>query len=345
MLDPALLRPGRFDRQIVLDLPDVRGREAILVVHAQKVKLDPAVDLSLVARGTPMFSGAELEALINEAALIATLKNKDHVQQDDLDEARDKVRFGRQKKSRVMVEEDRRVTAYHEAGHALVAAKLSGVVEPVHKVTIIPRGMALGATMQLPERDKYHHRRRELIGMLTVLFGGRVAEELYCDDISGGAANDIERATEIARAMVCSWGMSDALGPVALGEKRGEVFLGDELLRSKNYSEATAEAIDREVRAMLDRCHDSAVAILKGHDREMEQIAQALLRYETVTGDEVRAIMAGSSVDDLPPPHPARRPDARAHRSQRARSQAAHGAAWRRAGQGARGDAAGSDPA
>src|SRR5262249_50822863 len=234
-----------------------------------------------------------------EAALIATLKNKDAIEQDDLDEARDKVRFGRQKKSRVMVEEDRKVTAYHEAGHAIVASALGNLVEPVHKVTIIPRGMALGATMQLPERDKYHHRKRELIGMLTVLFGGRVAEELYCEDISGGAANDIERATEIARAMVCSWGMSDALGPVALGEKRGEVFLGDELLRSKNYSEATAEAIDREVRATLDRCHDSAVAILKGHDREMEQLAQALLRYETVTGDEVRAILGGASVDDL----------------------------------------------
>jgi cell division protease FtsH len=299
VLDPALLRPGRFDRQIVLDLPDVRGREAILVVHAQRVKLDPAVDLSVVARGTPMFSGAELEALINEAALIATLKNKDHVQQDDLDEARDKVRFGRQKKSRVMVEEDRRVTAYHEAGHAVVAVKLAGVVEPLHKVTIIPRGMALGVTLQLPERDKYHHRKRELMGRLTVAFGGRVAEELFCEDISGGAANDIEQATEIARAMICSWGMSDALGPVALGERRGEVFLGDELLRSKNYSEATSEAIDREVRATLDRCHDEAVAILKEHSREVEQVAQALLRHETITGDEVRSIMAGQSVDDL----------------------------------------------
>jgi len=299
VLDPALLRPGRFDRQIVLDLPDVRGREAILVVHAQRVKLDPAVDLSVVARGTPMFSGAELEALINEAALIATLKNKDHVQQDDLDEARDKVRFGRQKKSRVMVEEDRRVTAYHEAGHAVVAVKLAGIVEPLHKVTIIPRGMALGVTLQLPERDKYHHRKRELLGRLTVAFGGRVAEELFCDDISGGAANDIEQATDIARAMICSWGMSDALGPVALGERRGEVFLGDELLRSKNYSEATSEAIDREVRATLDKCHDDALAILKEHSREVEQVAQALLRHETVTGDEVRAMMAGLSVDDL----------------------------------------------
>jgi cell division protease FtsH len=286
--------------------PDVRGREAILVVHSQKVKLATDVDLSQVARGTPMFSGAELEALINEAALIATLKNKDQVEQDDLDEARDKVRFGRQKKSRVMVEEDRRVTAYHEAGHAVVAAELKDVVEPVHKVTIIPRGMALGATMQLPERDKYHHRKKELLGVLTMLFGGRVAEEIFCDDISGGAANDIERATDIARAMVCSWGMSDALGPMALGERRGEVFLGDELLRSKNYSEATSEAIDREVRTILDRCHDRAVEILERHRPAVEQVAEALLRYETISGDEVRSMLAGASVDELRPPPPKR---------------------------------------
>jgi cell division protease FtsH len=306
VLDPALLRPGRFDRQIVLDLPDVRGREAILVVHSQKVKLAPTVDLSLVARGTPMFSGAELEALINEAALIATLKNKDAVEQDDLDEARDKVRFGRQKKSRVMVEEDRRVTAYHEAGHAVVASALGNLVEPVHKVTIIPRGMALGSTMQLPERDKYHHRKRELVGMLTVLFGGRVAEEIFCDDISGGAANDIERATELARAMVCSWGMSEALGPVALGESRGEVFLGDELLRSKNYSEATAEAIDREVRQILDRSHDEAKRILTAHRAEAEEMTQMLLKHETISGDEVRAILGGARHADLrhAPPAP-----------------------------------------
>jgi cell division protease FtsH len=299
VLDPALLRPGRFDRQIVLDLPDVRGREAILVVHAQKVKLGPNVDLGQVARGTPMFSGAELEALINEAALLATLKNKEFVEQDDLEESRDKVRFGRQKKSRVMIEEDRKVTAYHEAGHAVVAAELKDIVEPLHKVTIIPRGMALGATMQLPERDKYHHRRNELYGMLTVLFGGRVAEELFCDDISGGAANDIERATEIARAMVCSWGMSDALGPVALGERRGEVFLGDELLRSKNYSEATSEAIDREVRSILDRCHDRAKEILERQRPAAEKVSAALMRFETISGDEVRAMMAGATIDEL----------------------------------------------
>ncbi|MGQ0553445.1 MAG: ATP-dependent zinc metalloprotease FtsH [Planctomycetota bacterium] len=312
VLDPALLRPGRFDRQIVLDLPDVRGREAILVVHAQKVKLSPEVDLSQVARGTPMFSGAELEALINEGALIATLKDKDQVEQDDLDEARDKVRFGRQKKSRVMVEEDRKVTAYHEAGHAIVAAHLVGVVEPVHKVTIIPRGMALGATMYLPERDKYHHRKRELLGMLAVAFGGRVAEELFCEDISGGAANDIERATEIARAMVCSWGMSEALGPVALGEKRGEVFLGDEMLRSKNYSEATSEAIDREVRVILDAAHEQAKTILEAHRREMEEVTKALMRYETISGDDVRAIVGGASADDLRPhvPGPPKTPTA-----------------------------------
>jgi cell division protease FtsH len=310
VLDPALLRPGRFDRQIILDLPDVRGREAILLVHSQKVTLGPDVDLGQVARGTPMFSGAELEALINEAALIATLKNKDQVEQDDLEEARDKVRFGRQKKSRVMVEEDRRVTAYHEAGHAIVAAELKDVVEPLHKVTIIPRGMALGATMQLPERDKYHHRKRELLGMLTVLYGGRSAEELFCEDISGGAANDIERATDIARGMVCSWGMSETLGPVALGERRGEVFLGDELLRSKNYSEATSQAIDREVRSILERCHDQATAILEAHRPAVEHVATALLKYETLTGDEVRAMLAGATADTVRRPAAPVRPTA-----------------------------------
>ncbi len=306
VLDPALLRPGRFDRQIVLDLPDVRGREAILVVHAQRVAMSPKVDLTLVARSTPMFSGAELEALINEAALIATLKNKEHVENDDLEEARDKVRFGRQKKSRVMEEEDRRVTAYHEAGHALVASQLEENVERVHKVTIIPRGMALGSTMQLPEKDKYHHRKKELLAMLAVLFGGRVAEQLFCDDISGGASNDIERATDLARHMVCALGMSDALGPVALGDSRGEVFLGDELMRSKNYSEATSEAIDREVRRILDEAYAQAVELLEAHRAETDRVAQALLKYETINGDEVRALIAGAEVADLRPELPER---------------------------------------
>jgi len=308
VLDPALLRPGRFDRQIVLDLPDVRGREAILVVHSQRVAMSPAVDLSVVARSTPMFSGAELEALINEAALIATLKDKDAVENDDLEEARDKVRFGRQKKSRVMEEEDRRVTAYHEAGHALVAAKLPDEVEPVHKVTIIPRGMALGATMQLPQKDKYHHRKKELLATLVVLFGGRVAEELFCDDISGGASNDIERATDLARHMVCALGMSDALGPVALGDSRGEVFLGDELMRSKNYSEATSEAIDREVRRILDVAYAEARQLLDDHKAETERLAQALLKFETINGDEVMALIDGAEVDGLRPERPVATP-------------------------------------
>ncbi|MCB9897411.1 MAG: ATP-dependent zinc metalloprotease FtsH [Planctomycetes bacterium] len=299
VLDPALLRPGRFDRQITLDLPDIRGREAILVVHAQKVVMSPDVDLSVVARGTPMFSGAELEALINEAALIATLKSKDSIEPDDLDEARDKVRFGRQKRSRVMIEEDKRVTAYHEAGHALVAAKLENLVHPVHKVTIIPRGMALGATMQLPERDKYHHRRAELHGMLAVLYGGRVAEELFCDDISGGASNDIERATEIARNMVCAWGMSDVMGPVSYGESRSEVFLGDELMRHRNYSEETSRAIDEEVRRFLDAAHAKARSILEGHRDEMERLKDALMQYETITGEDVEKILAGVPVAAL----------------------------------------------
>ena len=304
VLDAALLRPGRFDRQVALDLPDIRGREAILVVHSQRVVLDPSVDLAEVARGTPMFSGAELEALINEAALIATLQQKESVEQADLEEARDKVRFGRQKKSRVLIEEDRKLTAYHESGHALVAARLKGVVEPVHKVTIIPRGMALGATMQLPERDKYHHRRRELMGMLAMLYGGRVAEELFCDDISGGASNDIERATEIARNMVCSWGMSDALGPVSYGDQRNEVFLGDEMIRNRNYSEHTSRAIDEEVRQILEVSHKTAVDLLEASRDEVERMADALMRYETISGDDVNRILEGATVEELRPPEP-----------------------------------------
>lgn len=301
VLDSALLRPGRFDRQINLDLPDIRGREAILVVHAQRVVLSDEVDLSEVARGTPMFSGAELEALMNEAALIASILDKEAIEQEDLEEARDKVRFGRQKKSRVLLEEDKRVTAYHEAGHAMVAEALRGLVEPVHKVTIIPRGMALGATMQLPERDKYHHKRNELKGTLAMLYGGRVAEEMFCDDISGGASNDIERATELARMMVCNWGMSETLGPVSYGESRGEVFLGDELLRSKNFSEKTSEAIDREVREILEEAHKRAKSILGEHRDEMERLTAALMLYETVSGAEVRALLKGATVAELRP--------------------------------------------
>jgi len=313
VLDAALLRPGRFDRQIALDLPDVKGREAILVVHAQAVKLSPSVDLSLVARGTPMFSGAELEALINEAALIATMKKKDAIEQDDLEEARDKVRFGRQKKSRVMVEEDRRITAFHESGHAIIAHLLPEV-EPLHKVTIIPRGMALGATMQLPERDKYHHRKKELLGTLALLYGGRVSEEIFCDDISGGAANDIERATDIARNMVCLWGMSEKLGPMTLGEHRQEVFLGDELVRNRNYSEATSQAIDEEVRRLLEESYRRAKSIVEKHREDVERIATGLLRFETLSADEVQRLLSGTPLDELrpesnepPPPAPERR--------------------------------------
>jgi len=299
VLDAALLRPGRFDRQITLDLPDIRGREAILVVHSQKVVLSDDVDLSEVARGTPMFSGAELEALMNEAALIATIENKEAIDQSDLEEARDKVRFGRQKKTRVLIEEDKRLTAYHEAGHVMVAEALPDLVEPVHKVTIIPRGMALGATMQLPERDKYHHRRNELKAMLAMLYGGRVAEEKFCEDISGGASNDIERATEIARMMVCNWGMSDVMGPVSYGESRGEVFLGDELLRNKNYSEKTSEAIDQEVHDILEAAHSQASQIIEEHRDEMERLTEALIHYETLSGAEVRALLAGATMSEL----------------------------------------------
>lgn len=296
VLDPALLRPGRFDREIYVDLPDVDGREAILAVHTRKIKLHEKVDLKKLAQLTPTFSGAELAALVNEGAITAAMKDRDSVHQEDLESARDKIRWGREKKSRVVSEDDRKITAYHEAGHAMVAHLLDEV-EPLHKVTIIPRGMALGATMQVSERDQYHYSRKQLLGNLQVLFAGRVAEVLFCEDITAGAKNDIERATDLARRMVCEWGMSDTIGPISYSDSEETLFLGREVTRSQNHSDAMALKIDDEVRKIVDESYQKAEKLLRKHRVEVERITEALLLRETLSGAEVARLVEGESVE------------------------------------------------
>jgi len=291
VLDPALLRPGRFDRQIMVDLPDVKGREQILRVHARKVKLGPGADLALLARGTPMFSGADLEAIINEAAILAVMKNKEYIEQDDLEESRDKVRWGRQKTSRVMDEGDKRVIAYHEAGHALVA-KLLPEVEPLHRVTIIPRGPALGATMQLPERDRYIMPRQNVLGMIKMLYAGRVSEAMFCNDISSGAQDDIHRATDLINKMVREWGMSEAVGPVSFANSEEKLY-GGEVIVSKSYSDATAVEIDREIARIARECYAEAERLLTERRDALGRIAEALLKYEVLESSDVDEVIAG----------------------------------------------------
>jgi len=295
VLDPALLRPGRFDRRIVVDLPDVKGREAILRVHARKVKLALDVDLKLIARGTPYFSGADLENLLNEAALLAVRRNLDAIGMPELEEARDKVLWGPAKKSRVIAEEEKRLTAYHETGHAVVSKQLPEV-EPIHKVAIVARGMALGATMYLPEKDRYIIPRRRILGEITSLLGGRAAEELFCDDITSGAQNDFERATELARMMVCRWGMSKDLGPISYTENEEHLFLGREITRVKSISDATAVAIDGEIRQIIDRCHAHAKELLNTRREGVERVVAALLKYESLDGAEVDTLLAGGEL-------------------------------------------------
>ena len=298
VLDPALLRPGRFDREITVDLPDVNGREAILRVHARRVKMKKGTDLNVIARGTPGFSGADLEALINEAALLAAARRKKAVDLQDMEDARDKVRFGRQKKSRVMCEEDRLMTAHHEAGHAIVAT-LHPDVEPLHKVTIIPRGLALGMTMILPENDKYGMRKRECLGMLALNMAGRVAEEMFCDDVSSGAKDDIEKATKLARKMVTQWGMSDRLGAVCYSDDDEHVFLGSEITRSSKHGQKIAQQIDEEIRVLLHEAHGTAKEMLQQHSIAAQSLAEALLKLETVQADEVKDLIDGKSLDEL----------------------------------------------
>ena len=298
VLDPALLRPGRFDRQVVIDMPDQKGREAILNIHARKIKMHEGVDLSRIARGTPGFSGADLANLINEAALMAARHDEETVTQEYLEEARDKVRFGRERRSRVMDDKDREITAYHEAGHALVMSKIPEC-EPLHKVTIVPRGIAyMGATMQLPVKDKYHLTRKELEGQLASLTGGRIAEEIIFNDITTGAQSDIKQASEIARKMVCEWGMSEAMGLLAYGSREEHLFLGREIDRHKDYSEETARKIDSEIRVIIDKAIDRARSIINENKDTLHAIAAALLTYEVLDGPEITALIKGDKIRD-----------------------------------------------
>jgi cell division protease FtsH len=299
VLDPALLRPGRFDRQVVVPLPDIRGREEILKVHMRKVPLAPDVRADVIARGTPGFSGADLANLVNEAALFAARANKRLVDMDDFERAKDKVIMGAERRSMVMPEEERRNTAYHEAGHAVVA-KLLPKTDPVHKVTIIPRGRALGVTMQLPEHDRYSQDRERLLNTIAVLFGGRIAEEIFMKQMTTGAANDFERATEIARRMVTQWGMSDVLGPMVYGENEGEIFLGRSITTHKNVSEATMQKVDAEIRRIIDEQYRLARRLIEENRDKVEALAKALLELETLDADQINDIMEGR------PPRPPR---------------------------------------
>ncbi len=294
VLDPALLRPGRFDRQVTVPVPDVRGREAILKVHAKKVALAPEVDLKTIAKGTPGFSGADLENLVNEAALFAARANKQAVTMEDFEKAKDKVLMGAERKSMILSDDEKRVTAYHEAGHTLLAKLLPGA-DPVHKVTIIPRGRALGVTQQLPEEDRHTYSRSYLINRLIILLGGRIAEELILDEFTTGAGNDIERATDMARKMVCEWGMSEKLGPVAFGRREEHVFLGRDFSQVKDYSEETAKEIDEEVRRIVTDCYNRARRLLEDHIQCLHDIAKGLLDRETLSGDDIDRILSTCS--------------------------------------------------
>ncbi len=294
VLDPALLRPGRFDRQITIDLPDVEGREAILKVHARKVKLAPSVNLTLLARGTPGFSGAELEAVINEAAIGAAMANREWIMQGDLEEARDKVRWGRSRRSRVMTDQEKKALAYHEAGHALTNLLLPDT-EPLHKVSIIPRGPALGVTMFLPERDRYLYSRKWLEDAITTFYAGRIAEEMFTGDLSTGAADDLKRATDMARRMVTQYGMSD-LGPLTYGDEEDTVFLGREITRSHDHSDDTAKRIDAAIHEICDACYAKASKLLSENRDKLEKLATALIEWETLSADEVDLVLNDGDV-------------------------------------------------
>ncbi len=296
ILDHALTRPGRFDRQVVVPLPDLKGRHEILRVHAKKIKLGPDANLERLARGTPMFSGADLAAIINEAALAATMAGKDYVETSDMEEARDKVRWGRAKKSRVIDQKEREITAYHEAGHTLVQSLLKDA-DPLHKVSIIPRGPMGGATFALPEKDRTMFTKRYCMALMQVCFGGRIAEEMFCDDISSGAQFDIQQATRIARQMVLTWGMSDQLGPISYDPDTGYKDMYYVLPGEKEYSEKTAEAIDGEVKRITDEAYKKAKELIGANKNKLEGIAKALLKYETLAADDVEIILEGRTLD------------------------------------------------
>ncbi len=303
VLDPALLRPGRFDRQITVNLPDIRGREAIMKVHAKKVKLDLSVDLSVIARATPGYSGAELANLLNEAALQAARHNKKSIGMAELEEARIKVRWGRERRSLAMTDEDKRRTAWHESGHAIVNVLLTNTY-PLHKVTIIPRGQSLGATMSLPKEEIWNRQRKDMLAMITVTMAGRIAEEIFSGDISTGASGDIQQATQLARAMVCEYGMSERLGMVQYGNDNEYVFIGRDMMRSKEYSEATALAIDAEVKRIIDECYTTASQLINDNRDKLAIIAQALLDHETLDGAQVEEIVKTGrfTPPTIPPP-------------------------------------------
>ena len=292
VLDPALLRPGRFDRQVVVPRPDVKGRAEILKVHSKKTPLGTDVDLEVIARGTPGFSGADLANVVNEAALLAARKDKSVIDMEDIDNAKDKVLMGVERRSMVISEEEKNNTAYHEAGHTLVAKFIPGT-DPVHKVSIIPRGRALGVTMQLPIEDKHSYSRESLMNRIAVLMGGRAAEELIFHTMTTGAGNDIERATEMARKMVCEWGMSTKMGPVTFGKKDEQIFLGRDMASAKNYSEATAVEIDGEIRQIVEENYRQAFQLLTDNIDSLHRLSKVLIEKETMTGAEVDVLIAG----------------------------------------------------
>ncbi|MBN1456349.1 MAG: ATP-dependent zinc metalloprotease FtsH [Sedimentisphaerales bacterium] len=294
ILDHALTRPGRFDRQVVVPLPDLKGRAQILKIHAKKVQISPDVEFEKLARGTPMFSGAELEAIINEAAISASMADKDYVEMVDLEEARDKVRWGRAKKSRVVDENDKRLTAYHEAGHAIVQSLLEDA-DPLHKVSIIPRGPMGGATFSLPEKDRTHYSRKYCLAQMQVCFGGRIAEEMFCDDITSGAQSDIKQATSIAREMVLTWGMGKEIGPINYNTNQNENMYYPGM--SPDYSEKTAEVIDKEVKKFIDDAYKTAFELIEANKDKLEAVAKALMKYETLDAEDVKMLLDGKSLN------------------------------------------------
>jgi cell division protease FtsH len=303
VLDPALLRPGRFDRQVVVPRPDVKGREMILKVHSKKVPLSPDVDLAVIARGTPGFSGADLANLVNEAALLAARLNKTVAEPSDFDSAKDKVMMGAERRSMVISDEEKKSTAYHEAGHTLVAKLVPGT-DPIHKVSIIPRGRALGVTMQLPIEDKHSYSRESLLARIAVLMGGRAAEHLIFNTFTTGAGNDIERATEMARKMVCEWGMSDKMGPLSFGKKDESIFLGREMAMHKNFSEKIAEHIDDEVKRIVDESYERARGLLRDNLQNLHNLSEILIEKENLTGDQVDEIISTGTLVSPEPPAP-----------------------------------------
>jgi cell division protease FtsH len=312
VLDPALLRPGRFDRRVVVSRPDVRGREGILLVHTRKIPLGEDVDISVLARATPGFSGADLANLVNEAALLAARHSQKFVSMHDFESSKDKVLMGAERKSMIITEEEKRITAFHEGGHALLAALLPHT-DPLHKVTIIPRGMALGLTQQLPTEEKHNYSREQLESRIAVCMGGRIAEEITFGQITTGAQNDIEQATEMARKMVCEWGMSDALGPLTYGKKEEAIFLGKEFNRHQDYSEATALKIDAEIKRIVTEQYERAQKILTDNRPVLVKVAEALLEHEVLDAQQLQQILAGEplaarvpKVAPAPAPVPAR---------------------------------------